>query len=84
MLGFLSLVVGLAQWVLGRTVSESVFGQWCAMNGLMVKSVSLFGQWLTMNGLMVKCVRVCLWPMASNEWSDYEECQSLSLANDVQ
>ena len=67
MLGFLSLVVGLAQWLLGRTISESVFGQWCTMNGLMVKSVSL-----------------SLWPMACNEWSDGEECQSVSLANGVQ
>ena len=121
-LGFLSLVVGLAQWVLGRTMSESVFGQWCAVHGLMVNTVSLslwpmvcsawsdgedcqsvplanglqwtvwwwrlsesvFSQWLTMNGLMVKSVRICLWPMACNEWSDGEECQSVPLANGVQ
>ena len=34
-----------------------------------------------MNGLMVKSVSLSLWPVACNEWSHGEECQSVSLAN---
>ena len=34
-----------------------------------------------MNGLIMKSVRVHLWPMVYNEWSDGAECQSVSLAN---
>ena len=63
----LSLANGVQCMVWWWRVSESVFGQWRAMNGLMVKSV-----------------RICLWPMACNEWSDGEECQSVPLANGVQ
>ena len=118
----LSLANGVQWMVWWWRVSVCPFGQWCAVHGLMVKSVSLslwpmaynersdgeecqsvplangvqcmvwwwrvsesvFSQWRAMNGLMVKSVRICLWPMVCNEWSDGEDCQSVPLANGLQ
>ena len=63
-----------------------LFGPMVSNESVWISSVgvSLFGCRSSTVGFGANNIRVCLWPMVYNEWSDGEECQSVSLANGMQ